>query len=996
MRYSRPPATTETRIHGLPRWLVLTGALAFSSVWIGPVARAEEPASGPPASLKLHLADGGFVAGKFQPTDRQGILRWQGNAFTSPFDFDLKAVDAVQAPVPARLAAPEGSFRFELSGGDVVFGTVVKLDDREAELDLSRIGRLRVQRPHLLRVERWQGRSDLVYLGPTGLAGWTAAPSPAGAPKVWREESGELMTDQEGATLSNDVPIPARAVLEFELSWKNQPDFVLTLGGAVKPGANEKTDENPFRFEVWEHELVVHRETAKEADVASLGKLNAGPGRVHFKVYLDQERGRIIVDTPDGKPLADLNVAGSKPRVLTGFQLENKKGDLRLERLEITQWNGELLREPLPDGPNLRRMNGSNLSAKTLRFDAESKSFVVVDGDKESRVPLDETARLTFSPLTDVPARAVQILLQEGARLSGDLIAIENDAVVVKHPGVEEPVRVPIDRLRSLVANHPEVQDAPAVKKAESIPRLEMDGVRLTGRLIDGKNEPGVSCLTWQPQGSATASTLVGAASGRILYKEPPPPAPVVTATAMRNGIPGQVFVGGRVQVIRPAAPAPPAQGVVQGFLMAFAGAPQGRPAVPSSTGPAGAVPGRRALYLRTGDIIPAEVTKIDEKGVTIRTSLSKDAFVSHEKIKAVELSEEPINPVRLNKSKRERLLTVPRVQKGSPPTHLIRSKNGDYLRGRVVGMDETSLQVEVRLEVKTLPRDRVARIIWLQPEDLEAGKAPQPEPVQEPKPAKANEEFLVQALRKDGVRLTFAPDRFEGDALAGTSPVIGECRVRVDEVDLLLIGKTIEKEASQLTFQRWLLTDAPEPKVTEDGGDGSAGGGGGGGSSGTSSPLVGKPAPDFSLEQLGGKTFHLADAKGKVVVLDFWATWCGPCLQAMPQVEKVTGEFRDQGVMLVAVNLQESPKEITAMLERHKLNLTVALDKDGAVAEKYKANAIPQTVVIDREGNVTRLFVGGGSHLGDQLREAIQTTLGGPDAKTPASGGPDPKPPVK
>ena len=95
-----------------------------------------------------------------------------------------------------------------------------------------------------------------------------------------------------------------------------------------------------------------------------------------------------------------------------------------------------------------------------------------------------------------------------------------------------------------------------------------------------------------------------------------------------------------------------------------------------------------------------------------------------------------------------------------------------------------------------------------------------------------------------------------------------------------------------------------------------------------------------------------------------------------MPQVEKVAGEFRDRGVQLVAVNLQEEPKQITAMLERHKLHPTVALDRDGAVAEKYAANAIPQTVIINRDGTVARLFVGGGPHLGDQLREALNAVL--------------------
>jgi hypothetical protein len=88
----------------------------------------------------------------------------------------------------------------------------------------------------------------------------------------------------------------------------------------------------------------------------------------------------------------------------------------------------------------------------------------------------------------------------------------------------------------------------------------------------------------------------------------------------------------------------------------------------------------------------------------------------------------------------------------------------------------------------------------------------------------------------------------------------------------------------------------------------------------------------------------------------------------------------------LIAVNLQEAPQQISSMLERHKLHPTVVLDRDGAVAEKYAANAIPQTVVIDRAGVVARLFVGGGPHLGEQLRDALDAVLKEPGAKPPGN----------
>jgi thiol-disulfide isomerase/thioredoxin len=934
MRHHRPSSTLWTRLRGLSRLMALAAACAGTVP-----ARAGEPPADPAAGPVLHLADGGFVPGTFQDSDRPGTLRWQATPFTAPFDFEINAVSAVHLPVPAQPPRPGGDFRFELAGGDVAFGTLVDLDETEALLDLPRFGRLRVRRPHLLRIDRWRDNSDLVYLGPNGLAGWK--PSPHADAPAWREESGELVTDQAGASLFNDLGLPARAAIEFEVSWKGRPDFVLALG----VGDDEKTTRRAFRFEVWGDDLVVLRETDQEANVASVGVVDSGPGRAHLRAFLDQERERIVVAAPDGTPLADLDVADRKPQVLTGVRLENTRGDVRLERLEVDRWNGEPLRPTPSDRPSLLKTDGSSRPGRVTDYDAEAKEFVLRDGETESRIPRDEVDRVTLSTPADDPPRAVRAVFQDGSRLSGDLVKVEEDALVLAIPGVEGTARLPLDGLRSLVVLHRGTAPPGATK---STARLEIEGVRLTGRLVDGREDPGSGCLTWQPVGSATSSPLRPGVSGRVIYKEPPPPVPQAATRP------------------RPVPPQPAPAGL-QGFLRGFAGLQaSGR-----ATGP---VSPRRSLYLRTGDVIPSEVEAIDENGVTFRTALSQSTFVPHDKVKAVDLAEAPAVTVRLNKSKRERLLTLPRVQKGSPPTHLIRSKNGDYLRGRVVGMDDKTLQVEVRLETKAVPRDRVSGIIWLHPEEADPPKAPA---------AAAGQDAAsrVQAVRSDGVRLTFRPERLEGTTLTGTSDVLGECRVRLEEVDQLLIGAVIEQEAARLVQRRWSLTDAPEPSVVQGDGDTPPTGR----APGTGSALVGKPAPDFELELLGGKTFHLAGSKGRVVVLDFWATWCGPCLQAMPQVERVAGEFRDRGVQLVAVNLQETPKEIAAMLERHKLELTVALDKDGVVAEKYGAHAIPQTVVIDRDGNVARLFVGGGPHLGDQLRDALQAALPDPDTKAPA-----------
>lgn len=136
------------------------------------------------------------------------------------------------------------------------------------------------------------------------------------------------------------------------------------------------------------------------------------------------------------------------------------------------------------------------------------------------------------------------------------------------------------------------------------------------------------------------------------------------------------------------------------------------------------------------------------------------------------------------------------------------------------------------------------------------------------------------------------------------------------------------------------------------------------------------KGAPDFELKDSSGKVVHLSDYKGKVVLLDFWATWCGPCMQTMPLVEKALEEFDPKQVRLVAVNLEEPAKNVQSVLARHNLHVPVALDEDGVAARKYEANAIPQTVIVDREGKVHRLYVGGGPDMVEQLTASLKELL--------------------
>ena len=154
-------------------------------------------------------------------------------------------------------------------------------------------------------------------------------------------------------------------------------------------------------------------------------------------------------------------------------------------------------------------------------------------------------------------------------------------------------------------------------------------------------------------------------------------------------------------------------------------------------------------------------------------------------------------------------------------------------------------------------------------------------------------------------------------------------------------------------------------------------------------SSLVGKAAPNVPLNLLGGGKLNLPDMKGDVVVLDFWATWCAPCLNALPVTSEVAQAYKEKGVHYFSIDQEETPEQIEKFMKQHNWSFPVALDETGKLSTAYGIEGIPFTVVIDKDGIVRNVHVGMAPNLKAELSREIEGLLAGqpvPASTTPSA----------
>ena len=712
-----------------------------------PVACGLRPASGgpqPPAAAGvLDLPDDGFLTGRLAPAagdpgQPRTTLLWQSPLFAEPVEFAIAGINRIRFP-KAKAAAPGvAAWRAELAGDDSLIGSLESIDADHVVLDVAGLGQgpLRLRREEVVRLTRTvSGEASQQVILPGPIAGWDADRA------AWQDVAGRLACRTPGKVAFRGLQAPRRVCFDILLSWDERPDLEIRL-------ATRQSDEDSYRLETMAGDLVAVRE-GKTAAVDRVATLPAEAGSVRLLVFIDQDRGRMAVLVPNAgdEPAVafDEVVPPAKAAIRGGFGVLLRSGDVRIDRLRVSPWEGAEPKLTATVG-----LGGQGVAVES--FDKGTASFTVRDAAGQRQVAAEEVSEVTLAaPASGRPPGAGTVLaaFHTGGRLTGRLLELTPDSLRLDCPALADPVTCRLDSLAAL--------ESAAEPAGERLPGprgiLEAEGGRVAGCLADAA-VPGTG-ITWLPLGGVRPVAIADTASG--------------------------------VRISYPGKAAPPAARVRGEAWQAV-------------------------VYLKTGESLRCEVLAAGPEGLRIKTAVAPDLLVPAIVLRAVELL--PAAAASMAKTAVERLLTLPRSQQSDPPTHLLRLTSGDYLRGKLVSLDDLSVVITVAGVPKQLPRSSVARLIWLSIEGDGSGTAA----LEAMAAGEAGEGMPLRAMLKDGRRLTMRATGLEGSQLVGQSGVLGRVGVDLAEcgrIDLRPAGAAIS--AKDLPFGQWKLRPAVLPRALRD-----------------------------------------------------------------------------------------------------------------------------------------------------------------------------------
>lgn len=867
------------------RWVAWTLLLLLALSGIA--ARADAAASDP---FILDLPGGARLPGTFAPTEAIGeaglpTFRWKSAAFLDPFEFRLDAVAGIRAakaqPSPQELTG----FRCLLRGGDVIDGSLESIDASAVILKpAGNDAAVGIDRAIVTSIRRRSGGEGTGYVGPGGLAGWQQEPA-----DTWRDEAARLTSDRRNSMIARDIPAGPRARYDIVLSWKQIPEL------AVAIAAGDGKLVEPFRFELIKVPalghvgLIIRQEKAashyEQVTIPSLDK-----GRLRMSLFVDATVGRLAIAVDGVEDVVEITVPPTSPKPQSGrFAVKLLSGDVCLESLRVTEWKTpDPIAQERADTAVVTRA-GRIITGGITSLDAASDSVIVGTADQATTVPLSDVEAIDLAggempaPTADgsEPPATIRILTHAGGVLTGNLMAVRDDAVEVGRLGVTGAVVVPFADILAITA----LESATPPQLPNHAGMLVIGDARVPGCIVDAAEWGGG--IAWLPTGSLGASGFVSGAASLSAEVEYIPKRSradgVASGQAEIGGVgasigtaedggfivtmvvedgaaarDGRIEPGARILAVQPTKVGPfvETKGVdlesVMNLLRGRVGTPVGV-RVESPDGEIQTVTLERGLLyvadreildlalaaharvaaaalaqeaqagypaimaLSSGDLIPVAVERIDATGVRLRSPVTAEAgresvVVAGNLVKAIEL-DPSASTQGIPRDRFERLLTVPRSQQSDPPTHVVRLRTGDYLRGKLVALDGSQVTFEVAGQQKKLPRQAIVRLIWLHPENL-VDNTPKEDMGADAAPRHDDDGLLVQGLGASGERTTLEVERVEGTALVGQSPAFGPSRIDTTRIDRLLIGAAITASDKNLPFAKWRLKLAPLPRA--------------------------------------------------------------------------------------------------------------------------------------------------------------------------------------
>jgi len=134
--------------------------------------------------------------------------------------------------------------------------------------------------------------------------------------------------------------------------------------------------------------------------------------------------------------------------------------------------------------------------------------------------------------------------------------------------------------------------------------------------------------------------------------------------------------------------------------------------------------------------------------------------------------------------------------------------------------------------------------------------------------------------------------------------------------------------------------------------------------------------APDFTLKSSGGENLKLSELRGQVVLINFWASWCGPCRKEMPLLDQLYQKYKPLGFTVLGVNVEEEQGQANSLLSKVPVSFPVVFDGTNAVSKLYNVIAMPTTVIVDRNGNMRYLHKGYLPGYEDAYQQQVRTLL--------------------